>query len=78
MERWSNTRMANYDAAEHPFSAEREYIRAVNAAKLQRMMAKPFLGALEGTTEQMVCLSLNSETLGLAVFGTADGKVKIS
>ncbi|KAG5450595.1 DDB1- and CUL4-associated factor 13, partial [Clonorchis sinensis] len=68
--------VTNYDASEHPFAAEREYVRAVNAAKLQRMMAKPFLGALEGTTEQMVCLSLNSETLGLAVFGTADGKIQ--
>ncbi|CAL8086155.1 unnamed protein product [Calicophoron daubneyi] len=66
----------NYDGLEHPFAAEREYVRAINAAKLSRMMAKPFLGALEGTTERMTCLSLNSETLELAVFGTADGKIQ--
>lgn len=50
-------------------------MRAINAAKLERIMAKPFIGALEGTTERMTCISLNSETLGLSVFGTADGKV---
>ncbi|KAF6775216.1 hypothetical protein AHF37_05564 [Paragonimus kellicotti] len=66
----------NYSASEHPFSAEREYVRAVNSAKLQRMMAKPFLGSLEGTTERITCISLNSETLGVAVFGTADGKIQ--
>ncbi|KAA3671544.1 WD repeat and SOF domain-containing protein 1 [Paragonimus westermani] len=66
----------NYSASEHPFSAEREYVRALNSAKLQRMMAKPFLGSLEGTTERITCISLNSETLGIAVFGTADGKIQ--
>ncbi|CAH8526431.1 unnamed protein product [Dicrocoelium dendriticum] len=66
----------NYHPSEHPLSSEREYVRAINSAKLQRMMAKPFLGSLEGTTEKMTCISLNSETLGLAVFGTADGKIQ--
>lgn len=65
----------NSSLTEHPFAVEREYVRAINSAKLEKMMSKPFLGALEGTSEIMTCLSLNSETLGLAVFGTADGKV---
>ncbi|CAH8530617.1 unnamed protein product [Heterobilharzia americana] len=66
----------NQSVTEHPFASEREYVRALNAAKLGRMMAKPFLGALEGTSERMTALSLNTETLGLAVFGTADGKIQ--
>ncbi|THD17990.1 putative u3 small nucleolar rna (U3 snorna) associated protein [Fasciola hepatica] len=66
----------NYSQEEHPFASEREYVRAMNAAKIQRIMAKPFIGALEGTTERMTSISLNSETLGLAVFGTADGKIQ--
>ncbi|VDM31192.1 unnamed protein product [Hydatigera taeniaeformis] len=66
----------NYSATEHPFAAEREYVRALNSAKLSRMMAKPFLGCLEGTTDTMTVMSLNTETVGLAVFGTADGKIQ--
>lgn len=65
----------NHSATEHPFAAEREYVRALNSAKLSRMMAKPFVGCLEGTTDTMTVMSLNTEKVGLAVFGTADGKV---
>lgn len=65
----------NVSSTEHPFSAEREYIRALNAAKLSRMMAKPFIGCLTGTTDTMTVMSLNTEKVGLAVFGTFDGKV---
>ncbi|KAL5967145.1 DDB1 and CUL4-associated factor 13 [Taenia solium] len=66
----------NYSATEHPFAAEREYVRALNSAKLSRMMAKPFIGCLEGTTDTMTVMSLNTEKVGLAVFGTADGKIQ--
>ncbi|VDD74741.1 unnamed protein product [Mesocestoides corti] len=66
----------NYSGNEHPFASEREYIRALNSAKLSRMMAKPFLGCLEGTTDSMTVMSLNTEKVGLAVFGTADGKIQ--
>ncbi|KAL3316595.1 DDB1- and CUL4-associated factor 13 [Cichlidogyrus casuarinus] len=61
---------------QHPLAVDREYVKALNAAKISKMMAKPFIGALEGTTEIMTVLSLNSEVLNLAVFGTADGKVQ--
>ncbi len=67
----------NYSGTEHPFATEREYVRALNSAKLSRMMAKPFLGCLEGTTDNMTVMSLNTEKVGLAVFGTADGKVRL-
>ncbi|KAM3181635.1 hypothetical protein ACTXT7_013989 [Hymenolepis weldensis] len=66
----------NVSSTEHPFAAEREYIRALNAAKLSRMMAKPFIGCLAGTTDTMTVMSLNTEKVGLAVFGTFDGKVQ--
>ena len=33
---------------EHPFEAEREYTRALNSVKLEKVFAKPFLGALDG------------------------------
>ena len=65
----------NYSVTEHPFAAEREYIRALNSAKLSRMMAKPFIGCLNGTTDTMTVMSLNTEKVGLGVFGTTGGKV---
>lgn len=34
----------NYSPEVHPFQAQREYVRALNATKLERMFAKPFLG----------------------------------
>lgn len=34
------------DSVYHPFMIEREYVRALSATKLDRMFAKPFVGAL--------------------------------
>ena len=31
----------------HPFERAREYTRAVRAVKMERMFAKPFLGAMD-------------------------------
>jgi WD repeat and SOF domain-containing protein 1 len=39
----------NLDPSHHPFERAREYTRALNAAKLERLFAKPFVGALEGS-----------------------------
>jgi len=32
----------------HPFAKAREYRRALNATKLEKVFAKPFVGALDG------------------------------
>jgi DDB1- and CUL4-associated factor 13 len=37
--------------ADHPFSRAREYQRALNATKLNKIFAKPFLGTLEGHSD---------------------------
>jgi WD repeat and SOF domain-containing protein 1 len=42
----------NLDPELHPFQQEREYARALRAAKLGRHFAKPFIGALEGHTDR--------------------------
>jgi hypothetical protein len=49
----SKTSIHNYllpffSQTEHPFEAEREYTRALNSVKLEKVFAKPFLGALDG------------------------------
>ena len=38
----------NADPVLHPHSAQREYTAALNAVKLERVFAKPFVGSLEG------------------------------
>ena len=37
----------NYDPNLHPFQVPREYTRAINAVKLERVFAKPFLGKIK-------------------------------
>ena len=39
----------NYDPELHPFDVNREYVRAANAVKLERVFAKPFLGKHKGS-----------------------------
>ncbi|KAL0628749.1 hypothetical protein AAY473_002073 [Plecturocebus cupreus] len=38
----------NYDPTLHPFAVPREYVRDLNAVKLDRVFAKPFLASLDG------------------------------
>ena len=45
----------NLDPLAHPQARAREYVRAVTAAKLDRMFAKPFVGELRGDMS-MLCL----------------------
>ena len=46
----------NLDPALHPHEKAVEYTRALNAAKLQRVFAKPFLGSLPHT-DGVTCLA---------------------
>ncbi len=66
----------NLDPALHPHEKAVEYTRALNAAKLQRVFAKPFLGALphgDGVT----ALARSPAHLNALVSGTADGVVRL-
>lgn len=63
----------NLDPAMHPFSKPREYTRAVNAAKLDRMHAKPFVNALEGHVDGVYCLARDPNRLGVIASGSGDG-----
>ena len=46
----------NVDPALHPFAAQREYTAALNAVKLERVFAKPFVGSLDGEIKNFVAL----------------------
>jgi len=67
----------NYSPAEHPFEAEREYQRAINAVKLERVFAKPFLGSLDGHRDGLTCVAKHPSSLSTLASAAADGEVRV-
>lgn len=67
----------NYDARLHPQAHEREYKRALNAAKLERVFAKPFIGSLGGHGDVVSCLMKHQTSLAVMASGAFDGQIKI-
>jgi WD repeat and SOF domain-containing protein 1 len=67
----------NLDPKLHPFERSREYVRALNAVKLNRVFAKPFVGALSGHLDGVYCLARHPTSLTLLASGSADGEVRI-
>ncbi|EFN52020.1 hypothetical protein CHLNCDRAFT_139585 [Chlorella variabilis] len=66
----------NLDPALHPFEKAKEYTRALNAAKLDRVFAKPFLAALPHD-DGITCLARNPRRLNSLLSGAADGDVRL-
>lgn len=67
----------NLDPALHPFERAREYTRALNAVKLDRLFAKPFVGALDGHCDSVSALAASPASLVAFVSGAADGEVRV-
>lgn len=65
----------NVDPSLHPFESAREYTRALNAAKLERVFAKPFVGSLDGHTDGVNCMAKFRKSLSLLLSGSCDGEV---
>lgn len=57
----------------HPFARARERTRALNAAKLERMFAKPFVASLEGHVDAVETMARKPETLNVVASGSWDG-----
>lgn len=57
----------------HPFSKARERNRALNAVKMERMFAKPFLASLEGHVDSVGVLARKPGTLNIVASGSGDG-----
>jgi WD repeat and SOF domain-containing protein 1 len=68
----------NYDPALHPFETQREYTRALNAVKLERVFAKPFLAALDGHSDMVSILAKHHKQLSTLFSASADGIVRDS
>jgi len=66
----------NYDPALHPFQDSREYIRALNATKLNRVFAKPFIASLDGHRDGVSCMSKHRKQLNAIFSGSYDGELK--
>ena len=67
----------NTDPQQHPFEAAREYTRALNATKLERVFAKPFVGALDGHADGVNCLAKHPKQLSCILSGACDGEVGV-
>lgn len=65
----------NYDPALHPFEAPREYVRALNSIKLERVFAKPFIGNLDGHRDGISCMAKQSHALSIIASGDYCGEV---
>lgn len=67
----------NYSQAEHPFEAEREYQRALNSVKLDKVFAKPFLGSLDGHRDGISCVAKHPGTISNIASAAADGEIRL-
>lgn len=68
----------NLDPALHPFERAREYQRALNAVKLERMHAQPFIGQLgRGHVDGVYSLAKDPSSLERLASGSGDGVVKV-
>jgi DDB1- and CUL4-associated factor 13 len=68
----------NLDPAQHPFSGAREYTRALNAVKLERLFAAPFVGQLgQGHVDGVYTMAKDPGSLQRFASGSGDGVVKI-
>ena len=68
----------NLNPEAHPFERAREYTRALNATKLERMFAAPFIGQLGGGhVTGVYTMAKDPNSLERLASGSADGVVKV-
>mmetsp|Transcript_19198 Transcript_19198/g.31967 ORF Transcript_19198/g.31967 Transcript_19198/m.31967 type:complete len:470 (+) Transcript_19198:327-1736(+) len=67
----------NADPELHPFERAREYTRALNSAKLNKVFAKPLVGQLDGHTDGIWCMAKSPRSLVAFVSGACDGEIRV-
>ncbi|GIZ01400.1 DDB1- and CUL4-associated factor 13 [Caerostris extrusa] len=67
----------NFDPSLHPFEVNREYTRALNAAKLERLFAKPFMYSLDGHKDGIQCMLKHQTSLSIMFSGACDGEIRM-
>lgn len=63
------------NATLHPFQGAREYQRAMNSAKLEKMFAKPFIASLDDHSDGITCQAKSHSNMTDMLSGSADGEV---
>ncbi|KAH9601579.1 Sof1-like protein [Trypanosoma melophagium] len=63
----------NFDSKYNPMAKQVEFTRAIRAAKLDRMFAKPFLGALSGHQDTIQSIAVDYTSLSTVISGAIDG-----
>lgn len=67
----------NLNPLMHPFARARERTRALNAVKMERMFAKPFVAALEGHIDAVEVLTRRPDSLTEVASGSWDGGAQL-
>ena len=67
----------NFDPEMHPFERSREYTRALNAVKLDKVFAKPFVRSLAGHLEGVFSMAKHSTRLSCIISGSCDGEIRV-
>ena len=67
----------NLDPDLHPFERAREYTLALNATKLSRLFAKPFLYSLSGHVDGIYSMAKHPQQLTTIASGSGDGEIKL-
>ncbi|CAL4952629.1 unnamed protein product [Urochloa decumbens] len=65
----------NYDPGLRSQEKAVEYTRALNAAKLEKIFAKPFIGAMDGHIDAVSCMAKNPNHLKAIFSGSMDGAI---
>lgn len=67
----------NYDPNLRPQERATEYTRALNAAKLEKIFARPFVGAMDGHIDAISCMAKNPNHLKGIFSGSMDGDIRL-
>lgn len=67
----------NYDPSLRPQEKAVEYVRALNAAKLDKIFARPFIGAMDGHLDAISCMAKNPSYLKGIFSGSVDGDIRL-
>ena len=60
-----------------PMGRATEYKRALNATKLDKVFAKPFVGQMSGHADGVLCMAKSPASLTELVSGAADGEIRV-
>lgn len=61
----------------HPFEKAKEYTRALNSMKWERLFAKPFIAAFDDHVDTVQCLAKHPTTLSTVAAGDCAGAIRL-